>query len=109
MAKNVETVVTLTDDLDGSKADRTLAFAVDGVAYEIDLSKRNARAFEKALAPYVEAARKVRRTPRGRGASSRPNRRSNLGEIRTWAREQGYEISDRGRIPAAIIEAYDAR
>ena len=110
MAKKVETIVTLTDDLDGSKAERTIAFAVDGTGYEIDLSKRNASAFEKALAPYVGAARKVRAQPRARrGAGSAVGgRRSDLGAIREWARSNGYDVSDRGRISANVVEAYDA-
>jgi hypothetical protein len=108
MAKNVETIVTLTDDLDGSKADRTVAFGYDGVSYEIDLSKKNATALEKALAPYIAAARKVpsRGGRRNRGSAS--GRRPDLTAVREWARANGHEISHRGRVPAAILEAYDA-
>ena len=108
MARKVQTLVTMTDDLDGSKADRTVTFAVDGNSYEIDLSKRNASAFEKALAPYIQAARKVK-APRGRrgtGARSQPN--IDRAAVREWARTNGFEISDRGRIPAGVIDAYQA-
>lgn len=110
MAKRVVTTVELTDDLDGGKADRTLHFAFDGTNYEIDLSKKNATALEKVLKPYVESARKVRQPARrGRPASTaRRGGRTDLGEIRAWARNNGHEISDRGRIPAAVVEAYNA-
>jgi hypothetical protein len=113
MAKKVETITTLTDDLDGSKADRTITFGYDGVTYEIDLHKKNATALDKALAPYIAAGRKT--TTRGRrgtraasggGASAR--RRADLGAVREWARANGYDISDRGRVPASILEAYDS-
>lgn len=108
MAKKVVTLVELTDDLDGGKADRTVSFGFDGVTYEIDLSKRNAAALEKTLKPYVQNARKVRqRIRRGRQAASTRNR-SDLAQVREWARSNGYEVSDRGRIPAAVREAYDA-
>jgi hypothetical protein len=108
MAKKTEVVVTMTDDLDGSKADRTVAFAWGGTTYEIDLSKKNASAFEKAVAPYVASARRVR------GAASRGRKpatgraRSDLSAIREWARASGYEIAERGRIAQEIQDAYDA-
>lgn len=110
MVKNVQTVVTLTDDLDGSKADRTVTFAFNGISYEIDLSKRNANALEKTLAPYISAGRKVpaRRRANRVGAGSRAARRSDLGTVREWARANGYDVADRGRIPASILEAYEA-
>jgi len=101
MAKTV--ITTLTDDLDGSKAEQTVVFAYDGKSYEIDLSKKNAAAFEKSLAPYVSAGRRVTTTRKsGRPASSGLD----LTAIRTWARRNGYEVSDRGRVPLAVIEAY---
>jgi hypothetical protein len=110
MVKKVETVVTLTDDLDGSKADRSVSFAVNGVNYEIDLSKKNANAFEKLLAPYVAGARRIPNRRRGSraGAGSRAAGRSDVSSVRDWARENGYEVSDRGRIPAALALAYEA-
>jgi len=113
MAKKVETIVTMTDDLDGSKADRTIIFGYDGVGYEIDLSKKNATALNKALAPYIAAARKLPTHPRRAGrarSSARPaaNGRAELAAVRDWARANGYQISDRGRIPAAVSDAYHA-
>jgi hypothetical protein len=110
MVKKVVTTVELTDDIDGGKADRTLTFAWDGTNYEIDLSKRNATALEKTLKPYIDAGRRVRKTAR-RGAggpgAGRDGRRDDLAQVRSWARSNGYDISDRGRVPAAVLEAYD--
>lgn len=97
----------MTDDLDGSKAERTISFAIDGASYEIDLSRKNANAFEKLVAPYVGAARKIK-TARGRRASTTSTRsRRNRAEIRQWAQRQGYEVGDRGRIPTNVIDAYN--
>jgi hypothetical protein len=105
MAKT--TVVTMTDDLDGTKADRTVSFGWDGATYEIDLSKKNASALQKALAPYLEAGRKVRGTgTRGRRTTS--SAKTDLTAVRAWARANGHQVSNRGRVPAAIIEAYNA-
>lgn len=112
MARKVETIVTLTDDLDGSKADRTISFAVDGASYEIDLSKRNAAAFEKAFAPYIAAARKAPRSAGSvrarRGAAAPRSDKNELAAIREWARANGHDVADRGRISAEIRDAYAA-
>lgn len=108
MAKKILTIVELTDDLDGGKADQTVTFALQGVSYEIDLSKKNASAFEKALKPYVDAARKMKRsTGAGRRSTSRAGG-TDVGAIREWARANGHSVSDRGRIPASVREAYAA-
>ncbi len=108
-----ETSTRLIDDLDGGTAERTVSFGWDGQTYEIDLSKRNAAALEKAMKPYVEAGRSARPVARpaarrrgNRGAGS--GRRSDLAAIREWARANGHEVSDRGRIAAPITEAYEA-
>lgn len=110
MAKKVTTIVELTDDFDGGKADRTVAFSLNGTNYEIDLSKKNANAFEKVLKPYVDAARQVK--PTRRSSSSRTSARRSpsrdLAAVRAWARDNGYEVSDRGRVPTSVLEAYDA-
>jgi hypothetical protein len=105
MAKT--TVVTLTDDLDGTKADRTLTFGWDGATYEIDLSKKNASALQKALAPYLDAGRKMRGTTT-RGHRTSGSAKADLPAIRAWAKANGHSVSNRGRIPASIIEAYNA-
>ena len=99
--------VALEDDLDGGPADQTVRFGLDGAEYEIDLSTRNAAAFREKLAPFTERARKA-----GRGPHSRPvhsaSGRERSGDIRAWARNQGIAVSDRGRIPASVIEQYQA-
>jgi hypothetical protein len=97
--------IALEDDLDGGPADETVRFAVGGTAYEIDLNKKNARAFRKQLAPFVEHARKAGRGPRRPRTTSN---RQRSGDIRAWAKDQGIAVSDRGRIPASVMEQYDA-
>lgn len=112
-----QTIIELTDDLDGSDAVETIAFAFRGITYEIDLNAKNAAAFDKALAKYIEAAHRVGAGRRGVGASrgrSRGGRRSakrptdDVGSIREWARANGYQVSARGRISAEIRDAYAA-
>ncbi len=106
MAKRTHTV--LEDDLDGTSAEETVTFGLDGTTYEIDLSTRNASALRDALAIYVGSARRTsgrqssRRSSRGRSASG-----PSPAEIREWARAQGREVSDRGRVPADIRTAFD--
>lgn len=98
--------VILEDDLDGSPAGETIQFGLDGVNYEIDLSDANAAKMRDALAVWVGHARRVG----GRKAHNRPAtsaRRSDLAEIRDWARAQGHKVSDRGRVSAEIMKAYD--
>jgi hypothetical protein len=99
--------VALEDDLDGGPADETVRFGVGGSEYEIDLSTKNATAFRRHLAPFIEHARRA-----GRGQRRRPGRatssREHSGNIRAWAKEQGIAVSDRGRIPASVAEQYDA-
>jgi hypothetical protein len=114
MAKT--TVVTMTDDLDGGKAEGTVVFSVGGTNYEIDLSKKNAAALDKALAPYVAAARKVRDdgSTRRRVSASNGRRTSasrgnaEVSAVREWAKTNGYEVSERGRLSGAILDAYHA-
>jgi hypothetical protein len=100
--------IVLEDDLDGSTADETVTFGLDGVSYEIDLSKKNAGKLRDALALYVGTGRRVsgrtsRKSGRGRAASG-----PSASEVRDWARAKGYDVSDRGRVPADIRAAYDA-
>jgi nucleoid-associated protein Lsr2 len=109
-----KTVITqVTDDLDGSTGAETISFAYRGTTYEIDLGRRNANAFDKMMKPYLDAARKVTAARGGRRGSSnghRTSRRSSAGEIasiREWARGQGYSVSDRGRISANVMAAYE--
>jgi Lsr2 len=109
MAQKVTTVVEMTDDLDGGKAEQTVRFAFDGHHYEIDLSKKNANALSKALKPYVDSARKVRASRARAATTRRSTQQVNLTDVRAWARSSGYDISDRGRIPAAVMAAYQAK
>jgi hypothetical protein len=99
--------VALEDDLDGGPADETVRFALGGAEYEIDLSKKNASTFRKQLGPFIEHARKA-----GRGQRRRPGRtassRDRSGGIRAWAKGQGIAVSHRGRIPASVVEQYEA-
>jgi hypothetical protein len=99
--------VALEDDLDGGVADETVRFRIGGVEYEIDLSKKNAQRFRAGVAPFVEHARKAGRGAR-RAAARPSSARERSGDIRAWAKATGREISDRGRIPASIVEQYDA-
>ena len=99
--------VTLEDDLDGGPADETVRFGLGGTEYEIDLSTKNAAAFRRKIAPFIEPARTAGRGPRrqpGRTAASRER----SGDIRTWAKGQGIAVSDRGRIPASVVDQYEA-
>ena len=108
-----EVVVTLTDDLDGSAADETVTFALDGTNYEIDLNAKNAASLRKALDRYVASARRAgspNGARRGRSSGRRATRAADVDPkaVRLWAQEQGLEISSRGRIPAEIIDRYNA-
>jgi hypothetical protein len=104
--------VVLTDDLDGSEADSTVRFAWQGIEYEIDLNDSNADALAAALAPYIQAGRRIggRSTAR-RGAAALTRRAEptlDLGEVRAWARANGFQVSDRGRVSAEVKDAYEA-
>ena len=83
----------------------TVLFALDGTSYEIDLLAKNAAALRKALAAYVAAARPVKQP---RGASRRRATEPDARQIKIWAREYGYEVADRGRVPGQIRDAYEA-
>jgi hypothetical protein len=103
-----QTTVILVDDLDGSEATEQVEFAVDGKAYEIDLSAANSAKLREALAPFISAARRAggRRTanpaPPARPATDRIQNQA----IREWAVAQGMKISERGRIPSNVLQAY---
>jgi hypothetical protein len=108
MAQKV--VVQLTDDLDGGKAAETVTFGLDGRAYTIDLSARNAKALRKVLAPYVESGRRLRAggAGRGRARTGTVRRGSSTQEVREWARSQGIDVADRGRIPSDLVARFEA-
>jgi hypothetical protein len=107
-----QTTVTLIDDLDGSNADEQVAFMVDGKEYEIDLSATNSKKLREALAPFIAGARRAgggRRSSTPVGAARAVVDREQNQAIREWAQKQGLKISERGRIPASVLEAYHAR
>jgi hypothetical protein len=104
MAQKV--TITLVDDIDGSEGAETVSFGLDGTSYEIDLSEKNAARLREALAGYVGHARKAGRAKAGRAKSttSGPSAR----ELRDWARSNGYQVSDRGRVPEEVRQAFEA-
>ncbi|WP_190816111.1 histone-like nucleoid-structuring protein Lsr2 [Saccharopolyspora pogona] len=110
MAEKV--TVALVDDIDGTPAETTVEFSLDGVNYTIDLSQDNDTELRDALTPYVSHARRTggrkRATIKPAKAAAPPTTDKERNQaIRAWAREQGFQVSDRGRIPAEIAEAYD--
>jgi nucleoid-associated protein Lsr2 len=105
MAQKV--TVVLEDDLTGGPAKQTVRFGFDGTDYEIDLNAKNAAAFGKQFAPYLEYARKAGRSPARRAGRAAAGRQRS-GDIRAWAKEHGLAVSERGRIPASVAEQYHA-
>jgi hypothetical protein len=108
MAQKIQTL--FIDDIDGGDAEGTVRFGLDGAEYEIDLSAKNAEALRKAFARYVEAAR---RAPGSARRPSRNGRRASSSglkttEVREWARAQGIEVKERGRIPAELVVKFKA-
>jgi hypothetical protein len=111
MARKVQ--VHLLDDIDGTQADETLKFALDGVNYEIDLSTKNAEKLRGNLEKFLHAARRVGRggvptSSRSRNATPARTDRAQNQAMRDWAKRKGIELSDRGRIPRTIVEQYEA-
>ena len=113
MARQV--ITTLIDDLDGKPADRTIEFGLDGANYTIDLSDANAGKLRKALDPFIAAGTRIGRAPASRAVGRAPGRavgprgasdRDQNRAIREWAARNGYEVSERGRIPQNMAEAY---
>jgi hypothetical protein len=112
MARKI--VHQLVDDLDGTVLEvgegETLTFSLDGVAYEIDLTDANAAALRDSLAPYVSAGRRISAS-QSASAAGRKRRRSgqqDYSAVRAWAKENGYAVSERGRVPASVLDAYNA-
>lgn len=106
MARSVQ--IILEDDLEGGPADETVQFGLDGRQYEIDLSTANAEKLREALRPYAAAGRRAQskstRTTGPRSSSSS----SETAKIRAWAKENGHQVSDRGRIHQSVKDAYYA-
>jgi hypothetical protein len=110
VAQKIETV--FIDDLDGSKADTTIRFGLDGAGYEIDLNAAHADEFRKAAERYIGAGRKVSgsapRTARAGGRRSTATDGPSSSKVRDWAKSQGYEVKERGRIPAELVVKFQA-
>lgn len=106
MAQKIQTL--FIDDLDGSVAERTVRFGLDGAEYEIDLNAEHAKALRDALASYVRAARRSGGPARrpARGGRRGPASGLNTTEVREWARSQGIEVKDRGRVPADLVARF---
>jgi hypothetical protein len=107
MAQKIQTL--FIDDLDGGVAEGTVRFALDGAEYEIDLSAKHNEELRAALGAYVAHARKL--TGAARRATGRTGRKSSTVDtvaVRAWARENGYDIKDRGRVPADLVAKYQA-
>jgi hypothetical protein len=113
-----KTIVTLVDDLTGEAAENisTVEFALDGRAYQLDLTEENSAKLHDALAQYVNAARKIGgrrrsgarpgRAPKSAGSTTGYNRET-LKSIREWAKKHSYRVSDRGRLPAEVVQAWE--
>ena len=110
MAQKVQTL--LIDDLDGGEAEGTVRFGLDGADYEIDLSAKHAEALRKALARYVDAARRspgsAARRPSRSGRRAAGADGANPTAVREWAKSQGIEVKDRGRVPAELVVKFKA-
>ncbi|CCH76598.1 Protein lsr2 [Nostocoides japonicum T1-X7] len=107
MAKRVE--VTLVDDTDGTAADETISFALDGVSYEIDLNRHNAAKLRQGLDSWIKSAKRSggRRSARSSSGNRDSGGRRDLSAVRDWARKHGHQVSDRGRISTEVLTAYD--
>ena len=105
MAQKVQ--VLLVDDINGTEAAETVLFSLDGVSYEIDLTAANAKKMRDDLATWVGHARRSGGRKTSRRATSTAARRGDLSAVREWARNNGHKVSDRGRISAGILAAYD--
>ena len=108
MAQKIQTL--FIDDLDGSPAEGTVRFGLDGAEYEIDLNEEHAKALRDALARYVSAGRRVSGSaPRPARAGRRTSASGlNTTEVREWAKAQGIEVKDRGRVPAELVVKFKA-
>lgn len=102
--------ILLVDDIDGSEAAETVRFGLDGIQYETDLSSDHAEEMRALIAPYVKNARRAatpgRGTTRTRGTAGTRNADSQ--KMRAWAKEQGIEVNNRGRVPAEVVAQYEA-
>ena len=106
-----KTIVTLIDDLDGTPIEEgtgeTIKFSFDNVSYSIDLNDRNASQFRELVGPYVKNAQTSGRSTATRSSAGR-NSKEDLAAARTWLRDNGHKVSDRGRIPTELMELFKA-
>jgi hypothetical protein len=104
-----DTIVQITDDLDGSRGAEEVSFVYQGVEYRVDLGKKNRAALERILKPYLDAGTRVtRRTAGRRGTSNTAVAKRDLASVRDWAKAQGIKVSDRGRVARSVLAQYDA-
>jgi hypothetical protein len=113
MAQKVQ--VILVDDVDGGEADETVTFSLDGVNYEIDLSEANAESLRDSLGEWIGHARRVGGRASGRArsggrakAAAASASKADLSLVRSWARDNGFQVSDRGRVSSEVLAAYEA-
>ena len=104
MAKR--TLISITDDLDGTEGAETVHFSCGGHSYEIDLSQENRKTLEELLRRYIIGARRVSGQPAARRSPGKTNAGVNANAIRVWAWEQGMQVSERGRISKKVLDAY---
>jgi Lsr2 len=115
MAMAQKTIVQLIDDIDQGAAEETVTFALDGTSYEIDLSAKNANKLRDALSVYIANARRSGRAAARAASSGRRSGRAGRSDreqtqaIREWARNNGFKVGEKGRIPANVLEAYHSQ
>lgn len=111
MAQRMQVIIV--DDLTGETLPddqvQSVRFALDGTVYEIDLKKENADRLRDDFKRYVQAARKVTRGTANVSTARSGNNRKNTAAIRAWARTNGHQVSERGRIASSVVEAYAAK
>ncbi|MEN2738923.1 Lsr2 family protein [Microbacterium sp. X-17] len=105
-----KTITQFFDDLDGTPLEdvATITFSLERKSYEIDLSDANKVKLEEALAPFIKVARSTGIAAAGRSSAPRKTSSRDLADVRSWAARNGHEVSTRGRVPASVLEAYDA-
>jgi hypothetical protein len=108
LAQKIQTL--FIDDIDGGEAEGTVRFGLDGTDYEIDLSAKNAAALRKALAKYIDSGRRTSSASRRPGRSGRrmSDGAADSTAVRAWAKSQGIEVKDRGRVPADLVSKFKA-
>jgi len=104
MAQRIQTL--LIDDLDGGEAAGTVRFGLDGTEYEIDLSTAHSDELRQALGHYLAHARRAGGTARSAARTRRGSAAVDTAKVREWAKGQGIEVKDRGRVPADVVERY---